>query len=680
MKENDEYSKDNINIEPLIPKDEDDDNIETGKNNKNTKSGLNARYIPENKPIKNINYEEPPLNNSNCRNIAKRFLYKLLNLDKKKRPNRKKFLDNIDLILDENSNAPQSKGKLLLNKKKKILKEIISLDKLNETTEFIKTKKEGKIKEYFRLLFNINSDLMLIWKFTFSLFYMVITFMFFLNYIFLVLPKLKENEEPKLRIKYLYNIINTMFGFDLIFTLLIISLNGGSYGTFIKLPLKIYMVIPFPLKKEYVKFMMPKFIRIDLFKRVFNSVEIFILYNITHYVQNYYLKSFITYTNRMFAYLLKFGLYGHFTSCLFSYFDKKTYITSLYYTIETFTTIGFGDFTIVKIESLYIVIINLLIGINLFTVMTSNVKYLMAKINAFGRETSFKQQMEFLVFQMQSSTGKVFPPHLKKLITSSIVFRNGLSYSDIKNKYQDVLKVCRKKIIKDIQNTLLSYLKDGYQDYFQNYENDFLNSLLEDLKPKTFRTKEVIVNYGQKVNHLYFLINGELFAYNQYGKPVFSIFNSTLFCEYEFITGTSSDFMIKVHPSIPAYGFVINKKNWNNIIKKYPLSAKNFTKFAYDKRKKYLEWLDKSYSSNNDIFNINTNKQNINSINVSINSDLNISINAIKNIVPVKAKGEKYDLENLEIIKKINRLNKEINFLEESIIQYKKKMLNFLKH
>jgi hypothetical protein len=281
---------------------------------------------------------------------------------------------------------------------------------------------------------------------------------------------------------------------------------------------------------------------------------------------------------------------------------------------------------------------------------------------------------------MQSSTGKVFPPHLKKLITSSIVFRNGLSYSDIKNKYQDVLKVCRKKIIKDIQNTLLSYLKDGYQDYFQNYENDFLNSLLEDLKPKTFRTKEVIVNYGQKVNHLYFLINGELFAYNQYGKPVFSIFNSTLFCEYEFITGTSSDFMIKVHPSIPAYGFVINKKNWNNIIKKYPLSAKNFTKFAYDKRKKYLEWLDKSYSSNNDIFNINTNKQNINSINVSINSDLNTSINAIKNIVPVKAKGEKYDLENLEIIKKINRFYKEINYLEESIIQYKKKTLNFLKH
>ena len=425
---------------------------------------------------------------------------------------------------------------------------------------------------------------------------------------------------------------------------------------------------------------MPKFIRIDLFKRVFNAVEIFILYNITHYVQNYYLKSFITYTNRMFAYLLKFGLYGHFTSCIFSYFDKKTYITSLYYTIETFTTIGFGDFTIIEQPSLIVVIINLLIGINLFTVMTSNVKYLMAKINTFGRETSFKQQMEFLFFQMQSSTGKVFPLHLKKMMTFSILFRNSLSYSDIKNNYQEVLKVCRRKIIKDIQNTLLSYLKEEYLNYFPNCENDFLNSLLEGLKPKIFKTKEIIVNYGQKVNHLYFLINGELFAYNQYGKPVFTIFNTTLFCEYEFITGTMSDFMIKVHPNIPAYGFVINKKDWNNIIKRFPLSAKNFTKFAYNKRKKYLEWLDKSYNSSHEILGINTNDKNLNSINVSVNSDLNISVNVNKNIVPVKAKNEKYNFENLEIIKNIDRFNKKIYYLEESMIQYKKKILNFLKH
>ena len=282
---------------------------------------------------------------------------------------------------------------------------------------------------------------------------------------------------------------------------------------------------------------------------------------------------------------------------------------------------------------------------------------------------------------MQSSPGKVFPPHLKKLMTSSILFRKGLSYSDIKNKYQDVLKVCRRKIIKDIQNTLLSYLKEEYLNYFPNCENDFINSLLEDLKPKTFKTKEIIVNYGQKVNHLYFLINGELFGYNKYGKPVFTIFNTTLFCEYEFITGTKSDFMIKVHPNIPAYGFVINKKDWNNILKKYTLSAKNFTTFAYNKRKKYLEWLAKSYNSNNDIFDINTieNNININTINASVSSDLSISVNVNKNIVPVKAKNEKYDLDNLEIIKKINQFNKEISYLEESMIQYKKNMLNFLK-
>ena len=43
-----------------------------------------------------------------------------------------------------------------------------------------------------------------------------------------------------------------------------------------------------------------------------------------------------------------------------------------------------------------------------------------------------------------------------------------------------------------------------YLNYFPNCENDFINSLLEVLKPKTIKTKEVIVNYGQKVNHLFF--------------------------------------------------------------------------------------------------------------------------------------------------------------------------------
>ena len=113
------------------------------------------------------------------------------------------------------------------------------------------------------------------------------------------MPLLKEEEEPKKRIIFLYMIINIMFGFDLILTIFVIIANGGSLITFLKLPLKIYAVIPFPLKASYIPFLIPKFCRVDLFRRVFDSIEHFILLNITHYIQNYYLKSFMTYTNKI---------------------------------------------------------------------------------------------------------------------------------------------------------------------------------------------------------------------------------------------------------------------------------------------------------------------------------------------------------------------------------------------
>ena len=393
----------------------------------------------------------------------------------------------------------------------------------------------------------------------------------------------------------------------------------------------------------------------------------------------------------MFTYLLKFGLYAHFTCCIFSYLDGIRYVSALYYTIETFTTIGFGENSPQTPNSLFIGIINLFIGINLFTVITCNVNYIMSKIYAFNRETSFKQQFEFLIFQMQSSTGKVFPPHLKQLMSFSILFRRGLSYKDIKTQHEDVLKVCRNKMINEVQKSLLYFLRREYSLCFPNCEKDFLNSLLEVLKPKAYKTSKVIVNYGEKVDYLYFLISGELFAYNKYGKPIFTIFNSTLFCEYEFITGTTSNFTYKVHPNFPAYGFEICWEDWENISKKYIISAKNFISIAYKKRKTYLQWLDKSYNNNLSHSGLSENNKIEDDMNNIISTDsknINIEVNNLKkknskskdnnNLVPVKIKNTKYQLDKIEIIKKINEFNKDLHHLEISMIEYKRNLLDYM--
>ena len=741
-------ANENNNSEPLILDKEDEneniiENKEKIEDNKSNNSSSLSKNIKINQEQKQVNKNNQPVSNlissdtkketknegdqqfikhtsTYNRPFMQKSMNKILSLDdeKKAKSKKKKYYDEDFFLFNKKNNKRKKKRKTYENidnlisnaestsfnmnssnvkqKKKSIIRNILDLHTENEWNEFIdeykkKYKEKGSIKNQLKLLFNINSDFMVIWKFVFSLFYMVILFMFFFKYVFLELPNLKDDETPKKRIMYLYMIINIMFLFDLILTIFVIMTNGGSLVTFLKLPLKIYTIIPFPLKASYIPLLIPKFCRIDLFRRVFNSIEHFILTNITHYVQNYYLKNFMTYTNRMFTYLLKFGLYAHFTCCIFSYLDGIRYVSALYYTIETFTTIGFGENSPQTPNSLFIGIINLFIGINLFTVITCNVNYIMSKIYAFNRETSFKQQFEFLIFQMQSSTGKVFPPHLKQLMSFSILFRRGLSYKDIKTQHEDVLKVCRNKMINEVQKTLLCFLRREYSLCFPKCEKDFLNSLLEVLKPKAYKTNKVIVNYGEKVNYLYFLISGELFAYNKYGKPIFTIFNSTLFCEYEFITGTTSNFTYKVHPNFPAYGFVICREDWENISKKDIISAKNFISIAYKKRNTYLHWLDKSYQNNLSHYEVSENNKiedNSNNIICTDSNNINIEVNNLNrkyskskdnnNLVPVKTKNEKYQLDKIEIIKKINDFNKDLHHLEISMIEYKRNLLDYM--
>ena len=711
-----ENKDDNKNLDKIIEDISNEDlslseNIKIDESKKNEDKNKNIDKKDESKKNKNtlLNKNERKTLNTP---LIEKLINKILNLDEdnkvkykkknqdndffffgfnnKQRKKKSQSTENIDSLNESSFNMNTS---LVKHKKKTIIKGIIDLNKENEWSEFLdeykKRNEEKKFTKKLKLLFNINSDFMVIWKVAFSIFYMVILYMFFFKYVLLELPDLENNEKPKKRILYLYNIINIMFGFDLIFTIIVIINNGGSLITFLKLPLKIYMIIPFSLNSSSIPFIIPKFCRYDLFKRVFNTIEQFIVGNITHYIQNYNLRNFIIYTNRMFAYLLEFGLYAHFTCCILSYLDDLKYISVLYYTIETFTTIGFGENSPKTVNSILICILNLFIAINLFTIITCNVNYLTSKLYSFSRETSLKQKLEFLIFKIQNSTGKVFPLRLKQLISFFIVFRRGLSYQDIKSQYEPILKVCRNKMIKEIRKSLLLFLRKEYSFCFYNCEKQFINSLLEVLKPKIFNKNKVIVNYGDKIKYLYFLINGELFAFNKNDRPVYTIFNSAIFCEYEFITGTLSEFKIQVHPDIPAYGFVINKEDWENIAKKYYISAKFFVKSSCEKRNTHLNWLDKSYENDNLKYEIKGNDNieneiNKNNINNLINEEEDNFIfnqNKIKKnnrISLALKKNEKYNLENIEIIKKIKNLNKEIQFLELSLIENKRKIFDVL--
>ena len=683
----------------------------------------------------NLNLKTNNNNNKNESSFMQNFNKMFLNIGTNKNSKRKKSDENNNItllddeIVNKSINIPEkdeSDSNSVISgdneepeiikanptdKFKKTIKRLIHKKKSKDWKDFwISYEKLIKERNSFiykmKNVFNIKSDLMIIWKLTFSVFSIIFIFMFFLKYILMDLSEKKDNEiETSKRILFLYSMINLMFLFELILSILVIIFNGGSVMTYIKLPLKIYNIIPFQLKKNNIYLLIPKFFRIDLFEKLFSLIENFINSNIAHYIQNYYLKIFITYTNDMFKYLLVFGFYAHVLSSLLCFFysedntDHLDYIPSLYYTIQTFTTIGFGEISPINISSLIVMIITLFLGINFMSLITSNIRYLTKKMKNFNRETSFDEQFEFLIFQIQKSTGKVFPSHLKRLMALFLLFRRGIAYSEIKNKNKQIFDICRDKIIKKIHKKLFNYLKVDFSSYFKNCEDDFIFEIFQYMKPKMFKANKTIIEYNKNVKGLYFLINGSVFIYDKNNNPVYAIIDNNLFGEYEFISNTKSNYIVKVHPKMAAYGFVLKKSDWENISKKYIISTKKFIDIIKLRNKKHYEWILHSLAKNQNQ-NQNKNQINIEEINNKENIDKNESIeydnieNVINDTVSLKIeknkKKEKKDNSNLKTVKtkkvkepeiflKLDEIIKNLQHFENNLILVKNDILNNMK-
>jgi hypothetical protein len=251
---------------------------------------------------------------------------------------------------------------------------------------------------------------------------------------------------------------------------------------------------------------------------------------------------------------------------------------------------------------------------------------------------------------MQKSIGKILPLKIKQKMESFLLFRRGLSFTDIKEEYKNIFDVINKDIINQIHRQLFLFLKLEYQRYLfiNNKDNDFMYEIFENLKPKIFKPDNVLIKYGEKVNKLYFLLSGQIYATNYRSKPIFTMIDNSIFGDYEFITNTLSCFNIRVSPKRPAYGFVLDRDSWEKISKNHVLSANNFIEQAIIKRKKHMQWIKTNPKK---LFDAPPSelKKNQNLINNEDN-DLNENeIDTSNNINSWKDKNDLLDINNINI-------------------------------
>ena len=203
-----------------------------------------------------------------------------------------------------------------------------------------------------------------------------------------------------------------------------------------------------------------------------------------------------------------------------------------------------------------------------------------------------------------------------------------------------------------------------------------------------------------------------IFVYNKYNDPVYAVLDNNLFGEYELISSIKTNYSVKVHPRMAAYGFVLKKEDWENISKKYMISAKKFVETIILRHKKHNEWIIRSLNisinknniKDNKIFEkeksdeiidknkdslliMNDNSENIGAINDSIslryddikNKNANINVNKKNLITLAKSKSIDYDINNQEICLKVDDVIKELQNFENDLFIFKNELLRNMK-
>ena len=589
-----------------------------------------------------------------------------------------------------------SKLQFLYKKNFHHFRELIIKERQKEWREFVEqykrqVKKSQNYKYKIRRLFYYKTDFVDICKFIFSFFDVIIVLVYFYKYLITELLSNEDNQIPQ-RIKTFYFLINFMFFLELIFYLLYFYNNKSTPFSYFEIGIKMYCVIPFSLKRDNINFLIPKFFRIDSFSLFVTSLENFINTKLTPKIKKYRIKIIVFFLSNIIKISFLLNIYVHFTCCLICYYDETQYISSIFYTFETLSTVGFGEHKIKDVRSFYLVIINLFFGIMLFSYMVSNLHNMLKNLKNFEREIYFYKNFEFFIYSTQKNFHRVFPLWIKNKLIRFYNFKTSTSFKCIIKNYNEILNSCNANLTKKIEFCAFLTLNEKFKIFFDGIDKDFINTLFSFLRPKEFLNNELLIKYNHRVNNMFFILNGGIFAYDKHNNPIYCMSNSCIIGDYEFITNELSDFNIKTHPNTGDFGFILKRKDWVKICQKDVLNVQKFIKKIMDKRKIHLFWLNKIHIKDHqiEINNYLSKKLNLNKNNKDVkyrtendisNKTLELKkekeMEEIKNNNNENKKLKEYLSEKNKIGKKIKSLNDNIQKFEINMFLYKERLSQY---
>jgi Ion transport protein/Cyclic nucleotide-binding domain len=308
------------------------------------------------------------------------------------------------------------------------------------------------------------------------------------------------------RCKIILNYARTWMVFDIIssipFDLIIDKVGWGSLTKLSKLP-RLYRIVKLIKLVRLIKVLKNrnKILRyLECFSKLSVGMERLIYFLLTFFVICHLIACFLYFistfnSDNINNWVFKYGI-------LDLSLEEK-YLASMYWTVMTLCTIGYGDIVPASDIERGLVIFVELSGVFFYSYTIGTITSVMAEMD----KKKSKLDSKIMVLQEISKKYNLNPKFYKKL-------KSALEYSqDMVNKERtDMMAILPKKLSIKL-SLLMNQSLIETNKFFENKQIKFITTVIECLKPLKIKPKEVIYRKGEFTEEIFFIKTGEVVFY-----------------------------------------------------------------------------------------------------------------------------------------------------------------------
>ena len=273
--------------------------------------------------------------------------------------------------------------------------------------------------------------------------------------------------------------------------------------------------------------------------------------------------------------------------------DMESYVFALYWTMVTFTTVGYGDITPKTDLEIAVTMVVEFTGILFFAYLMGTVSSIVSNWNQ--REQAISQREsdleKWLMMVDKNRPDKRLHPNLHNSIRNYFVYIWKYDHSALMQGSEFIWRM-PSRLRFDLLKHLFSDEVNKYRSFFSGCEEDFSYQLVLNMIPRKLRRLEGIVPEGKVSSELYFVDSGSvLLSLEKVGSTCVRIGTGGFIGDFEVIFGVDVEgFYQAGFDGCELY--CVNKEILTKLLRKFPKCFELIASRAY-KRLRYYETVTK---------------------------------------------------------------------------------------